>query len=62
MGSETGVEIIKVGSLGGGGGSVLRWQKNRMGTPLVEDIRHPERQPIVFKRCFIIGAVWMEKS
>ena len=28
-----------------------------------EDIRHPEKQPIVFeRRCFINGAVQMEKS
>ena len=30
---------------------------------LAEETRHPERQPIVFRRsCFIISAVWMEKS
>jgi len=26
-----------------------------------EDIRHPEKQPIVFeRRCFITGAIYME--
>ena len=30
---------------------------------LAEDIRHPEKQPIVFeRRCFINGAVQVEKS
>ena len=29
---------------------------------LAEETRHPERQPIVFKRrCFIISVIWMEK-
>ena len=28
---------------------------------LVEDIRHPEKQPVVFeRRCYINSAVWME--
>jgi len=28
-----------------------------------EDIRHPEKQPIVFeRRCFINGAIQVEKS